>query len=78
MKTTYNIHEAKTKLSAILKQVEAGQTILLCRDHRPVARIVKEESEPFDRLKPHPELQGQILYDPTEPLQPDEWPEEYQ
>lgn len=75
MKTSYNVHEAKTCLSAILKLVESGQTVLICRDHEPVARIVKEEPATFDRLQPHPDLgRIRIKYDPAEPLQEDEWP----
>lgn len=36
----YNIHEAKTQLSAILERVEAGEEIVIARSGRPVARIV--------------------------------------
>ncbi len=36
----YNIHEAKTQLSAILERVEAGEEIIIARAGKPVARIV--------------------------------------
>lgn len=34
-----NIHEAKTHLSRYLKDIEAGETILLCRHNVPIAEI---------------------------------------
>ena len=34
-----NIHQAKTHLSRYLKDVEAGETILLCRHNVPIAEI---------------------------------------
>ena len=34
-----NMHEAKTHLSHYLKEVEHGETILLCRRNQPVAEI---------------------------------------
>lgn len=74
-----NTHEAKTRLSALLAEVETkGVTVVICRNGREVAELI-----PFHRptkrhpLKPHPVLSRiQIKYDPTEPLSADEWPEE--
>ncbi len=37
---TVNVHEAKTHLSRLLEQVEAGQEIVIARAGRPVARLV--------------------------------------
>jgi antitoxin (DNA-binding transcriptional repressor) of toxin-antitoxin stability system len=34
-----NVHEARTHLSRYLEQVEKGETIILCRNNRPVAEI---------------------------------------
>lgn len=34
-----NIHQAKTHLSRYLKDIEAGETILLCRHNVPIAEI---------------------------------------
>jgi len=34
-----NIHQAKTHLSKYLDQIEAGETILLCKRNTPVAEI---------------------------------------
>lgn len=35
-----NIHEAKTHLSRLVEQVEAGEEIVLAKAGRPVARLV--------------------------------------
>ena len=36
-----NIHEAKTQLSRLLAQVEAGEEVVIARRGRPVARLVR-------------------------------------
>lgn len=37
---TVNIHEAKTHLSRLIEQVEAGDEVVIARAGRPVARLV--------------------------------------
>ena len=37
---TVNVHEAKTHLSRLLKQVEAGEEVIIARNGEPVARLV--------------------------------------
>ena len=37
---TVNVHEAKTNLSRLLKQVEAGEEVVIARNGKPVARLV--------------------------------------
>lgn len=37
---TVGVHEAKTRLSELLRQVEAGAEITIRRGNRPVARLV--------------------------------------
>lgn len=39
MPTTVNVYEAKTRLSALLALVEAGQEVIIARNGRPVARL---------------------------------------
>lgn len=70
---TVNIHAAKTNLSALLAQIEEnGETVLICRNGKPVADLVPHKKK--DRLSAHPVLSKiQINYDPTEPLADDEW-----
>ncbi len=36
---TVNVHEAKTHLSRLLEEVEAGQEVVIARAGRPVARL---------------------------------------
>ena len=73
-----NIHEAKTKLSALLAEVEEkGEKVLICRHGKPIADLVPHRKS--SRLEPHPVMrQIRIDYDPTEPLAKDEWPESSQ
>ncbi len=39
-----NIHEAKTHLSRLLAQVEAGEEVVIARAGKPVARLVAAEA----------------------------------
>jgi prevent-host-death family protein len=72
---TVNIHEAKTRFSALLAEIEEhGAEILICRNGKPVADLIPHR--PRKRLQPHPVMKKiQIDYDVTEPLADDEWPE---
>jgi prevent-host-death family protein len=45
--TTYNVQEAKTRLSELLGRVERGEEIIIARSGSPVARLV-----PADPLPP--------------------------
>ncbi len=38
--TTVNIHQAKTHLSRLLEQVQAGRQFLIAKSGRPVARLM--------------------------------------
>ena len=39
MPTIVNVDEAKTRLSALLALVEAGEEVIIVRNGRPVARL---------------------------------------
>jgi prevent-host-death family protein len=39
----YTVHQAKTNFSRILKEVEAGQEVIVMRGKKPVAKIVAVE-----------------------------------
>lgn len=39
-KKTVNVHEAKTHLSRLLEQVEAGSEVVIARAGRPIARLI--------------------------------------
>lgn len=75
---TVNMHEAKTRLSMLVKAaIEQGEIIVLCRHGKPLAELRKIDDPPkkFNRLKAHRKLSRiKINYDPTEPLPPEEWP----
>ncbi len=77
---TVNMHEAKSRLSELVKAVEeANETVVICRQGQPVAELKALAKPALDRLRPHPELKVTFApgYDPTEPLSEDEWPSEY-
>jgi prevent-host-death family protein len=40
MEKTVNIHTAKTNLSSLIAEVEAGEEIVIARAGKPVARLV--------------------------------------
>ena len=70
-----NIHEAKTRLSAVLTEVEQkGETFVICRNGRPVAELIPCRRN--SRLKYHPTLSRiKIGFDPLEDLSDNEWGE---
>ena len=49
--TTYNIHEAKTRLSELLRRVLNGEEIIIAKSGRPIA-ILKPFEEPPERREP--------------------------
>ena len=49
MQTQFNIHEAKTRLSQIIEQVEAGGDAVIARAGRPVVRLVLVDDQPPPR-----------------------------
>lgn len=65
---TVNIHEAKTKLSAILAEIEKeGERYLICRNGKPVADLVPHKKK--SRLKPDSRLRRvKINCDITKPF----------
>ncbi len=68
-----NVHEAKTKLSSLLAEIEKGERVLICRNGKPIADLIPHRQA--NRLEPHPVMTRIALnYDPTEPLTEDEWP----
>jgi antitoxin (DNA-binding transcriptional repressor) of toxin-antitoxin stability system len=76
---TVNMHEAKTRLSELVKAVEErNETVVLCRDGREVAEIRRRTKRHTVRnLTPDPRFRVELApgYDTAEPLSDDEWPE---
>lgn len=70
---TVNVHDAKTRLSAILADIDAsGETYVVCRNGKPVADLVPHVKR--SRLQTHPLLSRvRVTCDLTAPLTEDEW-----
>lgn len=51
-----NTHQAKTELSRLLRQVEQGATVEICRDGEPVAQMTRIVRRKRRKLRPIPEL----------------------
>jgi prevent-host-death family protein len=74
MDKTVNIHEAKTHLSSLIADVEAGEEVTIARAGKPVAKLVPLRK----KAKPRPDrrpgfLKGKIRIGPDfdEPLPED-------
>jgi prevent-host-death family protein len=69
-----DLHEAASRFPALLQQVRDNhERFLICRNGEPIAKLVPYKGR--NRLQPHPEMKNiQLRYDPTEPLNHDEWP----
>ena len=76
---TVNMHEAKTRLSELVKAVEErNETVILCRDGREVAEIRRRHKRRRARnLTPDPRFRVEPApgYRPAEQLTDDEWPD---
>lgn len=59
MVKTVNIHEAKTHLSALIKEVLAGGKVTIAKNNKPVVELKKIEIAPKKR-KPDT-LKGKII-----------------
>lgn len=59
-----NVHEAKTNLSKLLKQVEAGETVLICNRNLVVAELKAPYGDKLEKPKRRLGLHnGLISYD---------------
>lgn len=73
------MHEAKSRLSELVKAVEErGETVVLCRHGVQVAEIRRCSTgrRAARDLSPDPNLRVEFAagYNPTEPLDLNEWP----
>ncbi len=50
MAHTYNVHAAKTQLSALIERVLAGETIVIARNGKPVAQLTPIDAQPKRKL----------------------------
>lgn len=75
---TVNMHDAKTRLSELVKAVEErNEVVILCRDGTEVAEIRRRaRRRQTRRLTPDPRFRVEFArgYRPEEPLTEKEWP----
>lgn len=84
--TQVNVHEAKSRLSQLLAQVEAGEEVVIARNGSPIARLVSVQRDRGRRTpgawrgkatmaedfdQPDEELTALMEDGPTFPDQPD-------
>jgi prevent-host-death family protein len=64
-----NVHEAKARLSEYLAQVEAGETVVICRRNKPIAEL-RPVAKPRTAARPIGLAEGRITIHPSffEPL----------
>ena len=76
---TVNMHEAKTRLSELVKAVEErNETVVLCRNGQAVAEIRRRVAKRRKRnLAPDARFRAELSpgYQPSEPLSENEWPD---
>lgn len=75
---TVTVHQAKTHLSQILKQIERGEEVVICRASHPVARLIPFESKKgarpkVGRVTSAPVLQTPGVFDPLGDEEMKEW-----
>ena len=58
-----NIHEAKTRLSQLIADVENGEEVVIARAGKPAVRLVKEPAE-GKILRKEGRLKGRIWFAP--------------
>lgn len=67
MSTTVNVQEAKTRLSELLRRVEAGEEVVIARAGTPIARISAAEPVMRDLSAPLlpelPRIAADALFD---------------
>lgn len=68
-----NIHEAKTHLSRLLAQVEAGEEVIIARSGKPVAKLVAIGNSWNKRVLGQYRGEVVIADDFDDPVDPETW-----
>jgi prevent-host-death family protein len=68
-----NIHEAKTNLSRLLAQVEAGEEVIIARSGEPVAKLVAVAKPAKNRVLGQYKGKVVIADDFDAPVDPETW-----
>ncbi|MFV0337757.1 MAG: type II toxin-antitoxin system Phd/YefM family antitoxin [Chthoniobacterales bacterium] len=75
---TVNMHEAKTRLSQLVKAVEErGETVILQRHGKPIVRLLPADPCFIDHFRQDPRLAVTFHKDPALPVPDEAWPEEH-
>lgn len=69
MMATFNLAEAKAKLSALLDRAAAGEEVIVAKAGRPVARIaaLPDQGPRVPGVASHWEIDDEALLAPTDP-----------
>jgi prevent-host-death family protein len=67
---SYTVHQAKTNLSKLLKQAEAGQEVIITRGKEPVAKLIA--LNPLQRIPGSMKGQLRSALDAFDPLTDEE------
>ena len=67
---TITLDEASSNLPKVLAELEAGSEVIISRDDKPVARLVRLAEEPPKRRRPVGETRGPRFHIPDEAFAP--------
>lgn len=74
MTTTVKVHDAKTRLSALLAEVEKGAEIVIARGDKPVAKLVPVEEPKEIEMGFLPfTVPDEVLFEPMSEEELAEW-----
>ncbi len=68
MQTQFNIHEAKSHLSQLIEQVEAGGEAVIARAGKPVVRLVRVNELPRRHVLGQLKGRFKLPDDPSSPI----------
>lgn len=64
MTTTVKVHDAKTRLSALLAEVEQGAEIVIARGDKPVAKLVPVDEPDEIEMGFLPPIPTDVFFEP--------------
>lgn len=75
--TTFTVHEAKTNLSKLIEQAEAGTDVIIARGKKPVVRLTKIKAKRKARQPGFwagmPDLPNSFFFDPLPDDELENW-----
>lgn len=71
------MHEAKTRLSELVRAVEEQDEIVtICRQGKPVVRLAAATPKPVDHFRTDWRLKARLIENPVAGVPEEAWPEE--